>query len=79
MINIIQQPSNTPTDDNIWWLIYDSDTNSITIGPLQCSGYTSSPITMVTADTLEELNSYITENNLVAPMGQEYVSSDLTV
>jgi hypothetical protein len=76
MINVIQQPSNAETDSNIWWLIYDSDTNLIIIEPIQCSGSTYSPNVMVTADTKEELEEYIINNNLQLP--KDALSPSLT-
>lgn len=48
-----------------WWMIYNADTKVIIIEPLQCSGYTSSPFTMVVADTKEELDQYIIDNKLL--------------
>jgi hypothetical protein len=67
MINTIQQPENFQTDDNVWWLIYNPDSLNIVIQPLQCSGKTTSPLTMVVADQIEELDQYIIDNNLIAP------------
>jgi hypothetical protein len=53
------------TTEQEWWMIYDADTKVITIEPLQCSGYTSSPFTMVVSTTEEELLEYIKQNNLI--------------
>jgi len=46
-------------------MIYNADTKVIVIEPLQCSGYTSSPFTMVISDAKEELDQYIIENKLL--------------
>jgi hypothetical protein len=62
---VIPSPSEIQTTEQDWWMVYDADTKEIAVEPLQCSGYTSSPLTMVIADTEEELNQYISENNLL--------------
>ncbi|NBX72380.1 hypothetical protein EBQ91_05670 [bacterium] len=61
---IIPFPDEVHTTELDWWMIYDADTKVITIQPLQCSGYTSSPLTMVIADTEEELEQYIADHGL---------------
>ena len=63
---VIPFPDEVHTTDQEWWMIYDADTKVIVIEPLQCSGYTSSPFTMVIADTREELEQYITDHGLTA-------------
>lgn len=65
MINIHTQPSNLLTTENDWWFIFSED-KRIVVEPLQCSGGTTSPHTMVVADTLEELEQYIIDNALVS-------------
>lgn len=65
MINIHTQPNNLLTTENEWWFIFSEDKH-IVVEPLQCSGGTVSPHTMVIADTLEELVQYITENELIS-------------
>ena len=65
MINVIQQPNDFQTDSNIWWLIYDSTNLNIVFGPIQSSGKTGSPLTIVTTYLREELDQYITDNNLI--------------
>ncbi len=65
MIIVHTQPSNLLTTENEWWFIFSEDKH-IVVEPLQCSGGTSSPHTMVVADTLEELEQYITENELIS-------------
>jgi hypothetical protein len=67
MTNIINTPQDYITDDNIWWMIFDASSGNVIIAPNTCSGGTSSPFTMVTADTEEELNSYIVNNGLTLP------------
>jgi len=57
MINIHEHPNNVETTESNWWFIFNEDKNII-IEPLQCSGYTSGPHTMVVADTLEELQTF---------------------
>jgi hypothetical protein len=58
-------PDEVHATEQDWWMIYDADTKVITIEPLQCSGYTSSPMTMVIADTKEELEKYIADHGLI--------------
>ena len=65
MINIHTQPYNLLTTENDWWFIYGED-NRIVVEPRQCSGSICSPHTMVVADTLEELEQYITDNELIS-------------
>ena len=65
MINTIERPENFQTDGSIWWLIYDSTNSNIVVEPNQCSGLTSSPFTMVTSDSLDELLQYISDNGLI--------------
>jgi hypothetical protein len=65
--NIYDNPTNVYTSESQWWLIYDLNTKDINYGPLQCSGYTSSPLTMVVSDTKEELDQYIIDNGLIYP------------
>jgi hypothetical protein len=62
---VIPFPSEVETTEKDWWMIYDADTKVIAIEPLQCSGYTSGPLTMVISDTKEELDQYIIDNKLL--------------
>jgi len=71
MIQKITNVSNIETTQEQWWIVYNDETKVILEGPLQCSGYTSSPNIMVIADTEEELLTYIEENNLIFP-SEEY-------
>ena len=64
-MNTINNPQNFLTNDDQWWIIYDSLTKKILVEPQQCSGYTSSPFTIAVADSKEELEQYILENLLM--------------
>jgi hypothetical protein len=64
MKNIIESPDQHYTNQNDWWMIYDNDTKNIIIEPQQCSGYTSSPFTMVVSNDLENIEQYIINNNI---------------
>jgi hypothetical protein len=46
-------------------MIYDAISKQIVVEPMQCSGYTSSPLTIVVADTKEECDQYIADNELI--------------
>lgn len=65
--NAILTINNVTTNETEWWMIYDANTLKIIIPPQQCSGGTSSPYTMIISDTLEELEQYIEENDLILP------------
>ena len=65
--DVVENVTNIITNETDWWMIYDADTNEIIILPQQCVGETSSPYTMVIADTEEELNQFIVENGLILP------------
>jgi hypothetical protein len=64
MTNVIQSPQQVFTNQNDWWMIYDNVTKNIIIEPHQCSGYTSSPFTMVVSNDLENIEQYIINNNI---------------
>jgi hypothetical protein len=66
--HVIPFPDEAHTTEQEWWMIYNADTKVIVIEPLQCSGYTSSPFTMVIADTKEELDQYIADHGLTVQM-----------
>jgi hypothetical protein len=66
MINIIQAPDNISIDAVTWWMIYNSETLTVTVSPILSEGLTSSPLTMVTAPTEQELLDYISDNGLVS-------------
>ena len=63
-MNIIDKPENFLTNEEQWWMIFESETKKIIIYPNKCSGYTSSPFMMIVADSKEELEKYILENEL---------------
>jgi len=64
MTNVIQSPNQHFTSQEEWWLVYDSSTRNIIVELQQCTGFTSSPFTMVTSDSLQEIEEYIIDNNL---------------
>lgn len=64
---VVDQPNNVQTNEEQWWFVYDATTKIIVVEPLRCCGFTSSPFTMVIADTKEEIDTYIQENNLQYP------------
>lgn len=63
-IETITAVDNIETNLNQWNLIYNPLTKNIIVEPIQSSGFTSSPYAMIIADTEEEINQYITDNNL---------------
>ena len=63
--NVIPMVNGISTNETEWWMIYDAATLKVIISPQQCSGGTSSPYTMVIADTREELEQYIIDNKLL--------------
>jgi hypothetical protein len=66
--DVISMVDEIPTNETEWWMIYDAINNNVIIPPQQCAGGTSSPFTMVIADTEDELNEYIINNNLTLPV-----------
>jgi hypothetical protein len=62
--HVILSPLEVQTTKQDWWMIYDNTTKEVVVEPQQCSGYTSSPLTIVVADTKEELDQYIVDNDL---------------
>lgn len=54
-----------------WWFLYEEDTKELRDIPIQCSGYISSPRILILGDTKEELLTYIEENDLIIPIGDE--------
>ena len=63
--DVIPTVNGISTNETEWWMIYDVVTLKVIIPPQQCSGGTSSPYTMVIADTREELEQYIIDNKLL--------------
>jgi len=70
-IQKITDVDNIETTQEQWWIIYNDETKTVLEGPLQCSGYTSSPHIMVIGNTEEELLTYIEENDLIIPNDDE--------
>jgi hypothetical protein len=65
--DVVPMVDQISTNETEWWIIYDAATNKVIIPPLQCAGGTSSPYTMVIADTEEELTQFILDNGLILP------------
>jgi hypothetical protein len=61
---VVPFTSEVQTTDQDWWMIYDAVTMDLLIEPQQCSGFTSSPFTMVISDNKEELEQYIIDNQI---------------
>jgi len=70
-IQKITDVDNIETAQEQWWIVYNDETKTVLEGPLQCSGYTSSPHIMVIGNTEEELLTYIEENDLIIPNDDE--------
>ena len=70
-IQKITDVDNIETVQEQWWIVYNDETKTVLEGPLQCSGYTSSPHIMVIGETEEELLTYIEENDLIIPNDDE--------
>lgn len=60
----VTSPGEYNLNENQWWFLYDSVTSNVVIKPRQASGKISSPHTLVVADTKEECDQYIADNNL---------------
>lgn len=61
---VITEVNNIHASETDWWMIYDP-VNLETISPLmQCSGYASSPDTMVMGDDKAEIEQYIIDNDI---------------
>lgn len=65
-MNIINNPQNFLTAEDQWWMVVESETKKIIVSPNQCSGYTSSPFTMIVSDSKEELDQWILENSIIS-------------
>ena len=65
--DVVPMVDGVATTETEWGMIYDAVTNKVIVPPLQCAGGTSSPFTMVIADSQEELNQFIVENGLILP------------
>jgi Fe-S-cluster-containing hydrogenase component 2 len=64
MINVYKWAVIETTQDE-WIMLYDDETKIILVKPQQCSGSHTCAITLVVADTKEELDQYIVDNALV--------------
>ena len=64
MINVYKWAVIETTQDQ-WIMMYDDATKKILMEPQQCSGSHTCAITLVVADTKEELDQYIVDNALV--------------
>jgi Fe-S-cluster-containing hydrogenase component 2 len=64
MINVYKWAVIETTQDE-WIMMYDDETKMILVEPQQCSGSHTCAITLVVADTKEELDQYIVDNGLV--------------
>jgi hypothetical protein len=62
---VISSSDEVCTTEQDWWMIYDATTKQIITEPQQCSGYTSSPLTIIVADAKEKLELYIVNNDLI--------------
>jgi hypothetical protein len=75
--DVVPMVDGISTNETEWWMIYDALTNKVIIPPLQCAGGTSSPYTMVIADTEEELNQYILDNGLILPVWESEANDNI--
>lgn len=64
MMNVYKWAVIETTQDE-WIMMYDDETKKIFVEPSQCSGSHTCAITLVVADTKEELNQYIINNDLI--------------
>jgi len=64
MINVYKWAVIETTQDQ-WIMMYDDETKIILVNPQQCSGSHTCAITLVVADSKEELDQYIVNNELV--------------
>jgi hypothetical protein len=55
-------------------MIYNAISKQIITEPQQCSGYTSNPLTIVVADTKEECDQYIADNELSHPNYEDLIT-----
>ena len=66
MMNVYKWAVIETTQDQ-WIMMYDDETKKILMEPQQCSGSYTCAITLVVADTKEELDQYIVDHALVYP------------
>jgi hypothetical protein len=65
MIKIIENPEDFITDQSTWWMIFNPDSNVILMEPNVSSGKTTSHFIMITADSKQELEEYISARGLI--------------
>lgn len=65
--DVIPFPDEVQTNASEWWFIYNADTKLVIEEPQQCSGFTTSPLTMVISDSESDIYKYIEDNNLILP------------
>ena len=66
MMNVYKWAVIETTQDQ-WIMMYDYETKKILMEPQQCSCSYTCAITLVVADTKEELDQYIVDHALVYP------------
>jgi hypothetical protein len=66
MINVYSKAA-VEVDQDKWILLYQESSKEILMKPQQCGGLWTVVETLVVADTKEELNQYIIDNNLSYP------------
>lgn len=67
MINIYKWAIIDVTEDE-WVMLYNDETKEVLVEPNKCSGSHTCADTLVVADTKEELDQYIQDNNLILPL-----------
>ena len=63
-------------DENVWAFIYDTDSKKILMEPQRCSGTYTCPQTLVVADSLEECEEYINDNDIIYSTERDAVTAD---
>ena len=63
-IQKITNVDNIETTQDQWWMVYNESAQTVSAGPLQCSGITTSPDVMIIADTEEEVLEFIEQEGL---------------
>ena len=70
MINVYSKALIEVTQDR-WAMLYEQESKNITMEPQQASGFYNVVDVLVVADTKEELDQYIVDNELVYSSEQE--------
>lgn len=60
----INSPVEYYTNDTDWWFIYDENSNTVVVPPMQCSGNTSSPYILCIGQSEQECLDFIEGKNL---------------